>query len=175
TLDNTQGTVVVMSVDSPEPRQRTVAELLARLRQPPRLVNRLWAPLCIGALNTLPDAACAQAFTVVLRDTLAAGRQDADFVTSDASLGQLVPDPALRRLRELGAKLRLRSSVREIRRVPGGGWVLRASGGDVGAAAGKAEDTSGQADATAASAPFAAVLLALPPWSALRLLAPLGL
>jgi len=135
------------------PAGETVSALLARLRQPPRLVARLWAPLCIGALNTLPEAACAQAFAAVLRDTLGAGRADADFVTSDAPLGELVPEPALRRLQQLGASLRLRSAVRELRRVPGG-WALRAGGDE---------------------APFAAVLLALPPWSAQRLLAPLGL
>ena len=177
------------------PAGETVSGLLVRLRQPPRLVARLWAPLCIGALNTMPEAACAQAFAVVLRDTLGAGRKDADFVTSDSPLGELLPEPALRRLRQLGATLRLRSAVREIRRSPDG-WSLRASGddasgsigasGSVGASgsigapgsvdpSGSIDVAAGTKDKSTHSPAFAAVLLALPPWSAQRLLAPLGL
>src|SRR5690606_7325330 len=101
----------------------TVAELLRRLRQPPRLVARLWAPLCIGALNTLPEAACAQSFAAVLRDTLGAARSDSDFMTTDVPLGALLPEPALRRLQQLGATVRLRSPVRQIEPVAGG-WLI---------------------------------------------------
>ncbi|HWS75462.1 MAG TPA: FAD-dependent oxidoreductase, partial [Quisquiliibacterium sp.] len=48
----------------------TVSGLMRRHGQPAMLVDRLWAPLCIGALNTMPQAACAGAFAAVLRDTL---------------------------------------------------------------------------------------------------------
>lgn len=129
----------------------TVAALLARYRQPAPLVSRLWAPLCVGALNTLPVDACARTFAAVLRDTLGARRDDSDFVAPEAPLGALLPDPALARLRDLGATIRLRTTVRALRPTPAG-WRLD-EGDDV----------------------FAAVLVALPPWSAARMLEPLGL
>lgn len=129
----------------------TVEAMLARYRQPARLVERLWAPLCLGALNTLPTHACARTFAAVLRDTLGAEADACDFIAPDAPLGALLPEPALDRLSRLGAAVRLRTTIRELRASPSG-WRV---GGD------------GEA--------HGALLLALPPWSAARLLAPLGL
>lgn len=129
----------------------TVDAMLARYRQPARLVERLWAPLCVGALNTLPTQACARTFAAVLRDTLGAEADACDFIAPDAPLGALLPEPALDRLRRLGAAVRLRTTVRELRTSPSG-WRV----GDDGEA-------------------HAALLLALPPWSAARLIEPLGL
>jgi hypothetical protein len=120
----------------------------------------------VGALNTLPAAACARSFAAVLRDTLGADRCASDFVIADAPLGTLLPEPALARLQALGASVRLRETVRELRRTPGPGaqrWEISVSG----AASGRPENRESSA--------YAAVLLALPPWSAQRLAAPLGL
>jgi len=94
----------------------TVAGLMHRHSQPDILVERLWAPLCIGALNTMPEAACAGAFAAVLRDTLGAGRAASDFVGADAPLGALLPEPALARLGALGSEVRLRWPVRRLER-----------------------------------------------------------
>ena len=132
----------------------TVAGLMHRHGQPDTLVDRLWSPLCIGALNTLPEAACAGAFAAVLRDTLGAGRAASDFVGADAPLGALLPEPALARLGALGAVVRLRWPVRRLER-RGARW--RALGGAPG------EDLHDT------------VVLALPPWSAARLLEASGL
>ncbi len=129
----------------------TVSGLLARYGQPRRLVERLWAPLCVGALNTVPADACARTFAAVLRDTLGADRAASDFVAATAPLGALLPAPALSRLRALGASIRLRTTVRAIA-ADGPGWRIEPEGNR-----------------------FAALLLALPPWSAARLVAPLGL
>ncbi|MFO1299829.1 MAG: FAD-dependent oxidoreductase [Burkholderiaceae bacterium] len=121
------------------PEAETVESMLGRFRQPARLVERLWAPLCVGALNTLPTEACARTFAAVLRDTLGAAADASDFVAPDAPLGALLPEPALDRLRRLGASVRLRATVRELRASPSG-WRV---GGDDEA--------------------YAALLLALPP------------
>lgn len=136
------------------PAGETVAALLARHRQPPRLVERIWAPLCIGALNTLPEQACAATFASVLRDTLGAGRSASDFVLPDIPLGAVLPEPALHRLQALGARVHLHAPVRALTRTAAGRWEVAASGHHHA---------------------FDAVLLALPPWSAARLLAGSGL
>lgn len=139
------------------PPGESVATLLARHGQPPMLVRRLWEPLCIGALNTRPSAACAAAFAAVLRDSLGAARSASDFVTSDAPLGELLPQPALARLAALGASVRLRAPVRRLVR-EATGWraiTLR--------------------EAPGTSVAHDALLLALPPWAAAGLLEASGI
>ncbi|MFA7664636.1 MAG: hydroxysqualene dehydroxylase HpnE [Burkholderiaceae bacterium] len=132
----------------------TVAGLLARLDQPARLIERLWAPLCIGALNTLPGEACAATFVTVLRDTLGGSRSASDFMLADAPLGTLLPEPALARLQALGARTHLRTSVRRLERAAGKGWLI------------PVEQTARR---------FDIVVLALPPWASARLLTDSGL
>ncbi len=134
------------------PAGETVAALLARHRQPQGLVRRLWEPLCVGALNTLPQAACAAAFAAVLRDSLGAARSASDFVTSDAPLGELLPQPALARLTALGASVRLRAPVQRVLREATGWRALTLR------------------EAPGAGARHDALLLALPPWAAAGLL-----
>lgn len=72
----------------------TVSELLAQSSQPPALVEQLWRPLCLAALNTPPDTACAQLFCNVLRDTLDAPRDASDLLLPRRDLSALWPDAA---------------------------------------------------------------------------------
>jgi len=104
----------------------TVEGLLSRLRQPASLVERLWSPLCMAALNTVPEQACAAAFAAVLRDTLGAAREASDFVLPGTTLGALIAAPAERWLRARGAQLRWGATVRAI--APhAGGWRVHAA------------------------------------------------
>jgi CBS domain containing-hemolysin-like protein len=43
----------------------TVAQLLTDTRQTPAVRRRIWNPLCLAALNTPPDKACAGTFAAV--------------------------------------------------------------------------------------------------------------
>lgn len=80
----------------------TVSELFAAHHQPPGLVRRLWEPLCIGALNTPADEACAASFAAVLRDTLGGPPDASDFMLPAAPLADLVSTPAIDCLRAAG-------------------------------------------------------------------------
>ena len=95
----------------PAPSVATAAELLARHRQPARLVRRLWEPLCVGALNTPSDAACARTFAAVLRDTLGGPAGASDLLLPQAPLSELLADPAIERLRAAGVGLHPSSPV----------------------------------------------------------------
>ena len=132
----------------------TVAQLLARFAQPPALIKRLWDPLCLAALNTEAGAACGQTFATVLRDSLGAGGDASDFITPRSTLGALFPEPAAAWLQRRGARLRLRSAVRGIapsdRR--GSAWRVRTS------------------DPAGAEEEFAALVIAVPPPTAARLI-----
>ncbi len=87
--------------------------LLRQYRQPPALIDRLWAPICVAALNTPAATASAQVFCNVLRDSLAGPRAASDLLFNRADLGRLVGEAAWARL---GERVRLGAKVTAIQR-----------------------------------------------------------
>ena len=83
--------------------------------QPTALVDKLWGPICIAALNTPLETASAQVFCNVLRDSLMGSREDSDLVMNRADLGRLVPAAAVAFLRRAQADIRLSNRVEGIR------------------------------------------------------------
>ncbi len=80
----------------------TAGELFAAYRQPAGLVRRLWEPLCVGALNTPADEACAASFAAVLRDTLGGPADASDLLLPTVPLADLVSTPAVECLQAAG-------------------------------------------------------------------------
>jgi len=99
------------------PEDLPASTLLHRHRQPPALIAKLWAPICIAALNTPVEAASAQVFCNVLRDSLAGSRADSDLVMNRADLGSLAGDAALA---QLGPRIRLSEKITGITRSASG-------------------------------------------------------
>ncbi|WP_342118679.1 hydroxysqualene dehydroxylase HpnE [Pseudoduganella sp. OTU4001] len=89
----------------------TVAELLERFDQTPRLVQLMWRPLCLAALNTAPERASAQVFLAVLRDSLGANRAASDMLLPRTDLSALFPDAAARWLEKNGHQIHLGAKV----------------------------------------------------------------
>lgn len=92
----------------------TVSELLARHAQSDSLRMHLWEPLCVSALNTPPHRASAQIFANVLRDGLTGRRENSDLLVPRIDLGRLFPEPAVERLRAMGARVELGTPVRQV-------------------------------------------------------------
>jgi hydroxysqualene dehydroxylase len=99
-------------------QDQSAAQLLAR--QPTSLVDKLWGPICIAALNTPLEQASAQVFCNVLRDSLMGQREDSDLLLNRADLGRLVPAAAAAHLRQAGAEVHLSSRVETLRRLDQG-------------------------------------------------------
>lgn len=95
----------------------SAADLLRAQQQPKALIDRLWAPICIAALNTPVAEASAQVFCNVLRDSLAGPRAASDLLLNRADLGRLLGDAAQQRL---GAGVHLGMKVTAIARRDGG-------------------------------------------------------
>jgi len=76
------------------PHDMPVGSLLSLHKQPANLIDKLWAPLCLAALNTPLAMASAQVFCNVLRDSLAGDRADSDLLFNRADLGRLLADAA---------------------------------------------------------------------------------
>jgi squalene-associated FAD-dependent desaturase len=119
----------------------SVAELLDRFEQTPRLVALMWRPLCLAALNTPPERASARVFLAVLRDSLGARRAASDMLLPRADLSALFPDAAAAWLQAKGHAIHLGTKVNAIGKAApatgqtgthAGGWTLDANGTAVG-------------------------------------------
>lgn len=92
----------------------TVAELLKTHHQPLKLIQYLWQPLTISALNTPIETASAQVFANVLRDALAASRSASDLILPKVDLSRLFPEPAAAWLAARGSQVRMGERVTAI-------------------------------------------------------------
>jgi len=111
----------------------SVAELLQRFDQTPRLIQLLWRPLCLAALNTPPDRASAQVFLNVLRDSLGARRRSAsDMLIPRTDLSALFPQAAAAYVEANGGSVRTGAKVQALRSIEGRLWQLDISGAAVG-------------------------------------------
>jgi squalene-associated FAD-dependent desaturase len=119
---------------------------------PVRLVERLWEPLCVGALNVRLAAASARVFLTVLRDSLGATAQASHLMIPRTDLSSLFAAPAAELLAARGARLCWRDPVNGLA-TTGATWTVA---------------TRVPADG------FDAVVLALPPDRAASLLATLA-
>lgn len=77
----------------------TVQQWLGMHKQPSHLVDALWSPLCLAALNTPIASACAGLFVRVLKDSLTTTREASDLLLPRTDLSDLWPDAAAREVR----------------------------------------------------------------------------
>jgi squalene-associated FAD-dependent desaturase len=110
----------------------SVSELLERFDQTPRLIQLMWRPLCLAALNTPPERASAQIFLNVLRDSLGARRRASDMLLPRADLSALFPDAAAAYVQAHGGTVRTGAKVQALRLIEGRLWQLDISGAAVG-------------------------------------------
>lgn len=87
------------------PDDMTVAELLARHGQDVELVQKLWEPLCIAALNTPIRKASAQVLLNVLCDALNQSRADSDMLLPRTDFTTLFPQRAASYIEQRGGKV----------------------------------------------------------------------
>ncbi|HEX7644974.1 MAG TPA: hydroxysqualene dehydroxylase HpnE [Burkholderiaceae bacterium] len=104
----------------------SVAELLERFDQTPRLTALMWRPLCLAALNTAPEAASARVFLAVLRDSLGAKRAASDMLLPRKDLSELFPAHAARYIEQRQGAVHMGVQVRGLAR-DGSGWRLEAT------------------------------------------------
>lgn len=92
----------------------SVAELLDRFDQTDRLIQLMWRPLCIAALNTPPERASAQIFLNVLRDSLGARRTASDMLLPRVDLSTLMPQQAATYIKHHGGEIHCGTTVSSI-------------------------------------------------------------
>ena len=146
---------------------RSVDALLAQFGQTQRVIDLLWRPLCLAALNTPPSRASAQVFLNVLRDSLGASRQASDMLLPRRELGQLFPEPALRFVERHNGQVLLGHRVRAIDIHDGRFRISDSPGSEHGPKSSSADASSSDP----AMALFDRVIVALPAAESAGLLA----
>jgi len=126
----------------------SVAELLERFDQTPRLIRQMWRPLCLAALNTAPEQASARVFLAVLRDSLGAKRAASDMLLPRLLLDALFPVAARRHIEGHAGRVVTGARVDALAHEDGR-WRVTTAGGCV---------------------KFDGVVLAVAPWQAAGLL-----
>ncbi|WP_019140910.1 hydroxysqualene dehydroxylase HpnE [Noviherbaspirillum massiliense] len=94
----------------------SVSELLDRFDQTDRLVQLMWRPLCIAALNTPPERASAKVFLNVLRDSLGGRRAASDMLIPRVDLTSLFPTDARAFIEAHGGSVQTGAAVKEMRK-----------------------------------------------------------
>jgi len=117
----------------------SVAQRLARSSR--RTLAGVWEPLCLAALNTVPERASARMFAHVLRAAFTGTRRNSDFLVPAVDLTACFPDAAAQFIAKRGGVVRSGIAVRMAE--PTGNGVALRIGAEV--------------------APFAAVVVAVGP------------
>jgi squalene-associated FAD-dependent desaturase len=91
------------------PQNLTVSQWLEARGQSPRLVEWLWRPLAIAALNQSPDVASASLFVRVLADLFGPGPSDAAIALPTVPLDELFAAPAVRIIEAAGGAVLLKT------------------------------------------------------------------
>lgn len=91
-----------------------LSEFLQSKGQTPALIDYLWEPLCLAALNTPIEQASAQVFCNVLRDSFAKKKQDSDLLLPRVDLSTLLAEPLSDYLTAHGGEIKLNHVVQKI-------------------------------------------------------------
>jgi squalene-associated FAD-dependent desaturase len=105
-LNIAKGLVSGASGGSARESASTVREWLQQQRQTPRLIELLWEPLAVAALNQRIDAAAAAPFVTVLRRMFGVSRRDAAIGFPLLPLEELFAEPSQRFIESRGGEIR---------------------------------------------------------------------
>jgi zeta-carotene desaturase len=100
------------------PDQHTVRQWLVAHHQTPRLIELLWEPLAVAALNQSIDAAAADGFLVVLQRMFNGTARDAALALPRTPLDEMYAIPARRFIEQHGGEVRTSSPATVSFRAP---------------------------------------------------------
>lgn len=138
------------------PPGATVSQWLSQSGQSDALTRQIWRPLCLAAMNTPPEQACAQLFANVLRDSTGAAAWASDFLVPRVDLTALWPDYLPQ-----GIAVQTGTPVRRLQSLPEGGVSVDGQAFDAVIVAANAPSTARLLDTLPPDDAAARYLLAL--------------
>ena len=103
-------------------------QFLINHQQTSRLVEFLWEPLCLAALNTPIEKASTRIFLNILRDTFIDGKKHSDFLLPRADLSQIISEPLSHYIQSNGGTIKLNQRIRRLQ-VENDGFSLETRSG----------------------------------------------
>lgn len=91
-----------------------LSTFLSQQKQTQNLIQKLWEPLCLAALNTPIRLASAQVFLNVLRDSFNQKTQDSDLLLATTDLTSLISTPFANYVTQHGGEVLLNAPVKQI-------------------------------------------------------------
>ena len=92
-------------------RGESVQELLDRFSIHGNLRTQLWEAICLAALNTPAERACAQTFLNILHDIATGPAAASDLLIPRTDLSSLFPEPAAHYIRARGGQVHTQATV----------------------------------------------------------------
>ncbi|MGA2549797.1 MAG: hydroxysqualene dehydroxylase HpnE [Burkholderiaceae bacterium] len=111
------------------PSDCSVASWLSEQDQSSEIIEKLWAPLCVAALNTPYQIASAQVFLNVLRDSLGARRYASDMLLPKMPLDAVLPNACAAAILALEGRIELGTRVDSLLVDPSAVELTSSSGG----------------------------------------------
>ena len=103
-----------ITVDAP------LDQYLSNHKQNTKLIELLWEPLCLAALNTPTAIASTRIFLNVLRDSFSGTKNSSDFLLPRLDLSQILAQPLAHYIQSKGGSIRLNTRIRDIETKPDG-------------------------------------------------------
>lgn len=101
---------------------------LKKQKQSLKVVELLWEPLCLAALNTPLHLASTKVFLNVLNDTFNQNKTNSEFLLAKLDLSRIFAEPIVRYLSKKNVKILLNQRVRSVRPTEHGYSVLTKTG-----------------------------------------------
>lgn len=93
---------------------RPLDHFLTSHRQSMRLIELLWKPLCLAALNTPLSSASTRVFLNVLRDTFTGHKSNSDFLLPRQDLSQVIALPLSQYIQSKGGSVKLNHRIQQL-------------------------------------------------------------
>ncbi len=95
-------------------RDMSLKHFLIGQQQSKKLIEFLWEPLCVAALNTPIEKASTRIFLNVLRDTFSGNKKNSDFLLPRQDLSQIISEPLSHYIKANRGIIKLNQRVRGI-------------------------------------------------------------
>ncbi len=110
------------------PSDEPLKDFLLKNGQSHLIINVLWEPICLAALNTPIESASSKIFLNVLRDTFSYHKTDSDFLLPKLDLSQILSTPIARYLQSKDVNLLTNKRIRSIKPSENGYAVSTSAG-----------------------------------------------